>query len=121
MRISKKQLRRLIREETEGIISEFFFSNKDKAEKVMGSISNKVMRGADAVTQKQYVAKGLQKIGDASDAELSPWEGDLWPTEGDREFSRLYTLKGDMQEFGGELGPAAVKVLDAALKKRGIA
>ncbi len=120
MKISNGRLRQLIKEETERVLSEFFFSNKKKADKIMGSISNKPMRGAGAVTQKQYVAKWLKKIAGASDEELAPWDGNLWPSEDERDFSRLFTVKGDMQEFGGELEPAAIKVLDAALKKRGV-
>ncbi len=120
MKISKGRLRQLIKEETERVISEFYFSNKKKADKIMGSISNKPMRGAGAVSQRQYVAKWLKKIAAASDEELAPWDGDIWPAEDERDFNRLFTLKGDTQELGGELEPAAIKVLDAALRKRGV-
>jgi len=120
MKISKYRLRQLIKEETSKVLSEAWFSNKDKAEEILGKVSNKIMRGSDAPTQRQFVSKWLAKIANATSDDLRPWEGNLWPEEDDREFARLFTLKGDEQTLGGELEPTSVKILDAALKKRGV-
>jgi len=117
MKISKRYLRRLIKEETANVLREFQATGEGevsgKTAKVLSKIpSERALR--DGTSERKFVGSMLQGIASSDPDDLKPWGGEFWNDERwDVAFS------DDGSSLGGQLSSASVDIIKQALKSKG--